>query len=138
MTGVSAEDFEVRAKVQKVDDSMGLVFGWAIVCKEDGEPYFDTQGDHIPERTATEAFLDFMDNSARLDVQHEGADVGTVVSWWPNTEDVQKAFDIECDRTGILVMVRPDDDETLGKFRSGELSGFSIGGTRIDEHPVEW
>ena len=39
-----SESFELRAKILKVDDSLGLVFGWAIVCQEDGVPYYDVQG----------------------------------------------------------------------------------------------
>jgi hypothetical protein len=37
------------AEVLKVDESLGLVLGWAIVCKKDGCDYFDLQEDHIPE-----------------------------------------------------------------------------------------
>ena len=34
---MSAEDFQTQADVIKVDDDLGLVFGWAIVCKQDGK-----------------------------------------------------------------------------------------------------
>src|ERR1700726_2802355 len=34
------------AEVLKVDESLGLVFGWAIVCPKDGADYWDLQEDH--------------------------------------------------------------------------------------------
>ena len=43
------------AEIKKVDEELGLVMGFAIICKIDGEPYFDTQGDHIPEDSMLKA-----------------------------------------------------------------------------------
>lgn len=31
-----------RAEVLKVDEDLGLVFGWGIICTEKGAPYYDT------------------------------------------------------------------------------------------------
>ena len=128
--------FETRAKVLKVHEELGLVLGWAIVCTEDGEPYFDKQDDHIPEDAMLKAAADFMEHSRASTEMHERPGAGTVVFAFPLTEDVKKAFGIECDKTGLMVALKPDVD-MLGKFKSGELTGFSIGGIRGDDEIVE-
>ncbi|MCY4318374.1 MAG: XkdF-like putative serine protease domain-containing protein [Alphaproteobacteria bacterium] len=129
-------DFTTYAEVLKVDESLGLVFGWAIVCTEKGENYFDLQGDCIPEDAMLEAATDFA-KSARASYEgHRRSDAGTVVHTFPLTADIAKSFGIECDRTGLMVAVQPDA-VMLSKFRSGELTGFSIGGMRLVDEDVD-
>lgn len=130
------ENFELRAEVVKVDDSLGLVMGYAIVCKEDGEPYFDLQGDHIPEDTMLRAALDFMEHSQVAKEMHDGEQAGTVVFAWPMTDDVAKAFGVLTRRTGLMIAVKPGAD-MLKRFQLGELTGFSIGGLRLKDEEVE-
>ena len=128
--------FETRAKVLKVHEELGLVLGWAIVCTENGEPYFDKQDDHIPEDAMLKAAADFMENSRLATEMHDRPGAGTVVFAFPLTADVKKAFDITCKTTGLMIALKPDAD-MLEKFRSGELTGFSIGGIRGDDEIVE-
>jgi Putative phage serine protease XkdF len=134
-------DAFLKADVAKVDESLGLVFGWGIVCKVDGEPYFDLQGDHIPEDAMLKATSDFMLSSrisGDLHVRDEaGAPVqdGDVVFSFPLTSDTAKAMGISCDRTGWMVAIKPSA-EVLGKYISGEYTGFSIGGQRVDDEYV--
>ena len=130
------QSFELRAKVAKVDESLGLVFGWAIVCTKNGEDYYDTQGDHIPEDSMLEAATDFAKSARAAKVQHEGDDVGTVVHTFPMTDDIAKAFGIATTTTGLMIAMQPEED-VLQKFRDGELTGFSIGGERIKDEVVE-
>lgn len=120
-------------KVTKVDSALGIVFGWAIVCKKDGEDYYDLQGDHIPENAMIEAAADFMANSRMAKDMH-GTDVdsilpGGVVFAFPMTEDIAKAFGISSSMSGLLVGFKPERADILEKFASGEYTGFSIGGT---------
>lgn len=124
--------FQLHAEVLKVDDALGLVMGFAIVCKEDGEPYFDLQGDHVPEDAMLEAALDFMKHSQVAKEMHSGDQAGTVVFAFPLTTEVAKAFGISTKRTGLMIAMAPHED-MLGKFRSGELTGFSIGGRRLKD-----
>ena len=126
------QTFKTYAKVLKVQEELGLVLGWGIVCTEKGEPYFDLQNDHIPEDSMLKAATDFMTNSRRAKEMHCRSDAGQVVFAFPLTEDVKKAFEIECPKTGLMVVLKPDA-EMLGKFKSGELTGFSIGGRRGDD-----
>lgn len=115
----------------KVDESLGLVLGYAIVCNIEGEPYYDLHGDHIPEESMLKAAVDFMENSRTMKEMHAGKGKGAVVFAWPMTEEIAKAFSITTKTTGLLVAVKPDDPAVLEKFRSGEYTGFSIGGRRL-------
>lgn len=135
--GTTQESFEIRAEVCKVDESLGLVMGWAIVCTKNGVDYFDLQGDHIPEDSMLKASLDFMEHSQVSKEMHEGEQVGTVVFAMPLTEDIAKAFGLLTHTTGLMIAVRPDSKETLEKFQLGELTGFSIGGLRLKDTEVE-
>lgn len=115
-------------KVAGVSKSLGLVFGWAIVCKVDGEDYVDLQGDHIPEDVMLEAALDFAENSRVAKEMHTGGQRGTVPMLLPITGDVAKALGITTKQTGLVIAMKPDA-ELLEKFVSGELTEFSLGGT---------
>ena len=80
--------------------------GYAIICSEDGEPYFDLQRDHIPEDLMLKASLDFMENSQVAREMHgrtvEGSrkQAGSVVFAFPMTADIAKALGIEVRKTG--------------------------------------
>ncbi len=128
--------FKLTAKVQKVDVEHGLVMGFAIICKENGEDYFDLQGDHIPEDAMLAASLDFMLHSQVAKEMHEGEQVGTVLFAFPLTTDIAKAFDIETTHTGLMIAMRPDP-AMLKRFKDGELTGFSIGGERLDDEEID-
>ena len=138
------DEFQVESEVIKVDDALGLVLGWAIVSTIEGEPYFDTQGDHIPEDTMLKASADFMANSRVASFMHKSGDEkvekveerGSIVFAFPMTSDIAKAFGVETKKTGLMIAMKPDAD-MLAKFKSGELKGFSIGGKRGIDEEVE-
>jgi hypothetical protein len=121
--------------IAKVDEELGLVFGWGIVCKIAGEEYYDVQGDHIPEDAMLEAVTEFAKTDRTAGDMHVFKD-GTVVHEFPLTEDIAAAFGITTDRTGWMVAVAPSPD-VLQKFKSGEYTGFSIGGKYIENETVE-
>lgn len=121
-----------KASVVKVDKSLGLVFGYAIVCKVDGADYFDLQQDHIPESAMLEAATDFMLHSRVAKEMHSGDEVGSVVFAFPLTADIAKALDISAKQTGLLIAMKPSAD-VLGKFADGTYAGFSIGGSRVTD-----
>lgn len=111
----------------KVDSNLGLVFGFAIVSTLDGEPYFDKQGDHIPEEAMLKAATDFMENSRVAKEMHAGEPVGSIVFAYPLTKEIAKALDIETKQTGLLIAMKLNE-EGLAKFKDGTYTGFSIGG----------
>ncbi len=129
-------EFSARCDVIKVDDELGLVFGWAIICTENGKPYFDTQGDNIPDASMLKASADFMKKSRGLGDMHTKAEGGSVVFAWPMTKQVAKAFGYHTEKTGLMIAVAPDSEETLEKYRSGKYTGFSIGGRRGEDEEV--
>lgn len=130
-----SKKFEVNCEIAKVDESLGLVFGWAIVCKIDGEEYFDLQGDHIPEDSMMKAAADFMENSRRADDLHARKGAGSLVFAFPLTEETAKAFGLVTNKTGLMIAMKPDET-MMAKFASGEYKGFSIGGTRLEDIEV--
>ena len=71
------QKLQLVSEVAKVDEELGLVFGYAIVCKQDGEPYFDLQDEHIPEDAMLKAALDFMENSQIAREMHGTTPDGT-------------------------------------------------------------
>lgn len=121
-------------KIAKVDEGLGLVFGWAIVSKIGGKPYVDTQNDHIPPDAMLKAATKFMKSERVMgDMHTQGADnqavkAGMVVFMMPMTSDIAKAFGITTEIEGLMIAAAPDDKAVLGKFKSGEYTGFSIGG----------
>jgi hypothetical protein len=123
------------ATVLKVDNELGLVFGWAIICKQRGADYYDVQGDHIPENSMLSAAADFMQNSRVAKDMHQGDEVGPVVFAWPMTADIAKAMGIVTDTSGLMIAMKPPAG-ILEKFRSGEYTGFSIGGQRVTDEEV--
>lgn len=114
--------------ITKVDKSLGLVFGWAMISKVDGQDYFDTQHDHIPDQTILESSLDFMLNSRAAKAMHVGDQRGTVVFAFPMLEDVAKGYGIDTKGKFGLLVAAKFDAGVLAKFESGEYTGFSIGG----------
>ena len=121
-----------KAAVVKVDESLGLVFGFAIVSKKDGQDYYDLQDDHIPEDAMLKASLDFMENSRVAKEMHSGDQQGSVVFAFPLTSDIAAALDIVTKQTGLMIAMRPAPG-MLAKFKSGEFTGFSIGGFRLQD-----
>lgn len=127
------DDFQMDTSIIKVDEELGLVLGWAIVSKINGEPYFDLQGDHIPEDAMLKAATEFMLESRIAGDMHKVEERGSVVFAFPVTSEIASAFEIETKKTGLMIAMRPDT-EMLEKFKDGTLTGFSIGGKRgIDE-----
>lgn len=121
----------------KVDESLGLVFGFAVVSNVEGEPYFDSQGDHIPEDALMRASLDFAEHSRISKEMHRpDSEEGSVVFIFPLTTEVAKSLDIETKQTGLLIGMKPPAD-VFEKFRDGTYKGFSIGGMYVETEEVE-
>jgi hypothetical protein len=122
-------------QVLKVDEGLGLVFGFAIVCKVDGVDYFDTQEDNIPEESMLHATTDFMLAKRVAKEMHTGDQVGDIVFAFPLTTDIAKSLDIVTKRTGLLIGMKPEKS-VLAKFKNGTYTGFSIGGVRVKDEEV--
>jgi hypothetical protein len=120
-------------QILKVDESLGLVFGFAMVCKENGEIHVDLQGDDIPEHEMLKSALGFAKSERVAKEMHRGGQIGDVTFIFPLTTEIAKSLDITTKRTGLLIAMKPDDPEVLRKFANGEYTGFSIGGKAVHE-----
>jgi len=136
MTNTNEQRFAPKGQIVKFDEELGLVFGFAIVSTLDNVPYYDVQGDHIPDNAMLKAATDFMVNSRMAKEMHIGDSRGSVVFAFPLTAEIAKSLDIETKKTGLLIAMKPDDD-MLAKFKDGSLTGFSIGGSYGDVEFVE-
>lgn len=124
--------------VVKVNEELGLVMGFAIVCEERGVPYYDVQGDHIPEDAMLKAAAEFMANSRAAKEMHAGPDIGEVVFAFPLTREIANAMEIDgYNKTGLMIAMKFSDSAIVDKFKSGEYRGFSIGGRRILDEEVD-
>lgn len=124
-----SDELEINCDFVKVDDSLGLVLGWALICTEDGKPYHDQSeyrdgvADDEMLRTATK----FMQNSRLTDEMHDWGKDGLAVFSWPMTAEIAAAYKITTPKTGWMIGIRPSA-EVLQKFKDGTYTGFSIGG----------
>jgi hypothetical protein len=129
--------FTTRGEVCKVDDSLGLVIGWAVISKIGGQDHFDTQDEHIPDETMLKATLEFMESARTAKEMHRGDSAGEVVFGFPLTGEIAKALNIQTKQTGFIIGYKPSSPEILEKFRDGTYTGFSIGGKVDESHDVE-
>lgn len=123
----------LNVEIKKVDESLGVVFGYGIVClqkNDEGEfnAYEDLQGDHIPETTMLYAVQDFMAGTRIAKHQHSGDPIGKIVFGLPVTKDLCKSLGWDVPATGFVLGMKPDSDQILKDARDGKLTGFSLGG----------
>jgi hypothetical protein len=123
----------VEGQILKVDDEQRMVFGWASVVTEKGEPVIDRQGDVIEPETLVKAVNDFMEHVRVGKAMHTGEQVGVVVHSLPITKEIGDALGIQSDREGWVVAYKVYDDAVWDMVKSGELAAFSIGGRAIKE-----
>jgi len=140
---VMSNRIEVRTKIIKVDEALGLVFGWGFICTEDGAPHHDTQEDHISVEEMFKSTADFMLESRVMDSMHDQVQSGDVVYAMPMSRDVADAFNMELPRDdagraleGFMMCVKPHSEAELEKFRDGTYTGFSLEGL-AEREPVE-
>ena len=117
-----------KATIVKVDDEARMVYGWASVITEKGEPVVDTQGDVIEADELVKATTEFMADVRLAKAMHAGDGIGEVLHSFPLTAEIMKSLGIECDREGWIVGVKVGDDAVWKRVKSGELRSFSIGG----------
>ncbi|NCD14980.1 MAG: hypothetical protein EOL92_07070, partial [Bacteroidia bacterium] len=111
----------------KISDDDQIVYGWGMISSIDGEPYYDTDNDHISDDVVRKASTGFMLGQRISNDSHTENDVGLVVHSFPLTSEIAKAMGIPSRITGWMVGVKVDP-KTLAKFKSGEYKGFSIEG----------
>ena len=126
-----------HVRIAKIDEEHGVVFGWAITCKIDGEDYYDLNIDrdtgervpeHIPEPSMLKAAVKFASKASRPgNEMHKGPLVGEHMFMFPMTTEIADGMGVTTKQTGLMVGYKPPP-HVLAKFKSGEYSGFSIEG----------
>mgnify|MGYP000217794201 CR=1 FL=1 len=132
-TSVSDMTKNIEGKILKADDEQRMVYGWASVVTEKGEPVVDRQGDVIEADTLVKAVNDFMEHVRVGKAMHTGEQVGVVVHSLPITKEIGDALGIQSDREGWVVAYKVYDDAVWNMVKSGELAAFSIGGRAVKE-----
>ena len=123
----------IEGKILKADDEQRMVYGWASVVTEKGEPVIDRQGDVIEPDTLVKAVNNFMEHVRVGKAMHTGDQVGVVVHSMPITKEIVDALGIHSDREGWVVAYKVYDDNVWNMVKSGELAAFSIGGRAVKE-----
>jgi hypothetical protein len=123
----------IEGKILKTDDEQRMVYGWASVVTEDGEPVVDRQGDVIEADTLVKAVNEFMEHVRVGKAMHTGEQVGVVVHSLPITKEIGDALGIQSNREGWVVAYKVYDDAVWDMVKSGELAAFSIGGRAMKE-----
>jgi hypothetical protein len=132
-TSVSEMTKTIEGKILKADDEQRMVYGWASVVTENGEPVIDRQGDVIEPDTLVKAVNNFMEHVRVGKAMHTGDQVGVVVHSMPITKEIGDALGIHSDREGWVVAYKVYDDNVWNMVKSGELAAFSIGGRAVKE-----
>ena len=123
----------IEGQILKADDEQRLVYGWASVVTEKGEPVVDRQGDVIEPETLVKAVNNFMENIRVGKEMHKGDQIGAVIHSMPVTKEIGESLGIQSDREGWVVAFKVYDDNVWARVKSGELAAFSIGGRAIKE-----
>lgn len=123
----------IEGQILKADDEQRLVYGWASVVTEKGEPVVDRQGDVIEPETLVKAVNNFMENIRVGKEMHKGDQIGAVIHSMPVTKEIGESLGIQSDREGWVVAFKVYDDDVWARVKSGELAAFSIGGRAIKE-----
>lgn len=127
--------FKANCRVTDVDNKLGLVFGWGMVTEIDGQPYFDTDNQHITSDAMVKATSGFMEGQRISNDSHTSSDIGTVIHSFPLSKDIAESMGVQSRLSGWMVAVKVSD-EILKKFESGEYTGFSVEGA-ANYHDIE-
>jgi hypothetical protein len=130
-----AADWSITVPVTKVDDEIGVIYGWASVIEKDGHIVTDQQGDQIDEIDMLKAAHAFMTDSRAGGFMHmDGLRGGDVVESMFFSRDLQKALGIDLGKVGWMIGYKPNDPALLAAAKRGDFPMFSIGGKAF---PVE-
>lgn len=127
-------EFEIFADIQKADDELRVVYGWASIVQKDGKPVIDAQGDIVPVIELQKAAHNFVSDARSGGVMHiKDADgkivkVGEIVESVIFTQDLQKALGVDLGQVGWFIGYRVEHDGIWDGIKKGDYPAFSIGG----------
>jgi len=94
---------DIEGRILKADEEQRMVWGWASVVTEKGEPVVDRQGDVIEPETLVKAVNKFMEFIRVGKQMHDGDQIGVVVHSMPITKEIGDSLGIQSDREGWIV-----------------------------------
>jgi len=128
------QSFRTSFQVKKIDDELGIVFGWASVSEQaDGSLVFDHEGDAIFPEELEKAAYQFNLEARRATDSHdiETLGAGDLVESMVFTKDKQDQLGISVP-VGWWVGFHVGDEDMRKQIRdTGERAMFSIGGTAL-------
>ena len=124
---------KVAGTIIRKDEDQRIVWGWASVVTEKGEPVIDSQGDLIEPAEMEKAANEFMADARMAKAMHQGEGVGEVIHSLPLTKELGEALGIQSDREGWILAMKIHDDAVWQRIKSQELRAFSIGGEATTE-----
>lgn len=129
--GLIPPDRGVEVRVEKAAAEQRLVFGWASITTQDGAPVVDVHGDSMPTEVLEKAAYRYTLQSRAGKRQHAGEPVMHLVESVVLTKAKQDAMGVDLGREGWWVGFHVPDDATWGAIKSGDVTGFSIGGRGV-------
>ena len=126
------QTYKADFSVCKVSEDQRLVYAWASVIEENGEPVFDFHGDRID----VEELVKAAHRSLRIMVgkeMHRGEGKAEVVESMVLTKELQSALGIDLKKVGWLVAMKVHDDGLWSDIKAGRYPMLSIGGRGLRE-----
>jgi hypothetical protein len=120
--------FSLTANILKMDEEQHIVYGWASVVEENGQPVVDSQGDIISISDLTKAAHEFIMHYRTGKTMHVGEATGVIVESMVFSKDIQDALGINLDKQGWFIGYKVLDDAIWDMVKNGTLKAFSIGG----------
>lgn len=119
----------IMAKITKTQEDQNLVFGWASVIEENGQPVVDSQGHVIGEADLEKAFYAYAQDARVAGEMHGdyGEHVGKMVECMVFTKAKQEALGIDLGKVGAWVGYRLSP-AAFAKVKDGTYKMLSIGG----------
>lgn len=121
----------IQGTILKMDEEQRMVYGWASVATENGEPVVDVQGDIIKMAVLEKAATEFMLDHRVAKAMHDGDGIGEVVHSFPLSTELAKSLGVASPREGWLIGMKVHSDDVWKRVKSGELRAFSIGGKGV-------
>jgi hypothetical protein len=134
---LESEDVRFQSDITKIDADQRLVYGWASVYTQAGQPVIDKQQDRISEAEVVKMAHRFISEARVAKALHTSPPVGQVVESLVFTDEIQKALGIDLGQSGWFVGMRIDDDAAWSRVKSGELRTLSIGGKGVRVRQAE-
>ena len=124
--------------IQKIDDDLKIIWGWASVITKNGIPVEDSQGDKIRPQVLMKTAHAFIQDYGSGGFMHvPDLEAGKIVESCVMTYDLQKSLGIKIvDKNGDHIegwlMAYKVQSETLWKrVKAGDFNEFSIGGEGV-------